>query len=511
MEFKVNTQLLKKITNRFSKLDASESYPVDETTETSRATQYYRSIKMALEQTRRARYTDYRTMDDGYVEVSAALDLYADNAAKGIDEGGVPFEIKSDDGKVQGIIDELMDRTKLPDKTWHTLRNMAKMGDEFDEAVVRDDLIVKLKTLQQETIRMEVDDYGREKDKPYTQRSPSGGQLAEFERWQIIHWKNGGAKWLYGESVLKPIRRVYRQLEFMEDSLVLTQITGGPARYKFKINTVGMDYKTGEKHIKKIKEDYKRRRFINPTTNQFETTQNPIGPQEDIFLDQESDVDIIQGATNLTGMVRGIEHFWNKLFIGLKTPKILLGLEKDVGAKNLAVEQIIQFACGVGRLRSGFRNGLVKLCDRQLILSGVMPSKDLYWAEFAPMSTVDELRKWTIEKLKAEVVKVYKVDIGIPFTDEIMLRDYVGITDPDDIKAMLGQKKQPPTTQKPKGGNGEDTSAKRLSATTGLSVPGAPGVTVNKERQMDDPDGWQAAIFEIERQVGHLKNLSSLG
>jgi len=212
MEIKINIPLIDKITALFTK--AEPQTPRELTTETSVEVgliSYYFK-KMKLERTRKAKYGDYAIMDDEYPEISTALDLYADNATKEREDGSA-FQVKSKESRVQNMLNDLVQRTKLKDSIWETARKTAKMGDDFDEVVVdKDNWIVKLKNLPAEQMQYEIDEYGRPADKPYVQKDEGGtGNLADFEDWQIIHWKNGGVKSMYGESVMKSIRRVYKE------------------------------------------------------------------------------------------------------------------------------------------------------------------------------------------------------------------------------------------------------------------------------------------------------------
>jgi intein/homing endonuclease len=220
----------------------------------------------------------YRNFACERVFVHNSLDLYADNATKDRNEAGDPFEVKAKDIRVQNIINEIIERTKVKEMIWDTARAMAKMGDDFDENVVNDKgLIVRLKNLEPYTMFKNVDEYGRVKEKPYVQKDEmTGVTVAEFEPWQIIHWKNGGMKKMYGESVMKSIRRVYKQLQLMEDGMVISRLTRSQLRYKILVDVEGMDKEEREDYIKKVKNEFKKKRLINPLTGKLETAQNPL-------------------------------------------------------------------------------------------------------------------------------------------------------------------------------------------------------------------------------------------
>lgn len=510
MDWKANWPLINKIASLLSGSEEEKKKDRKETTETSRniSLYYYRMIN--LDHSRKARYADYRLMDEEYVEVAAALDTYADSAAKDHSPSKGPVEIVSENPRVRNIIDELNHRTGIQESLWDTARAIAKMGDDFDEAIVDGKRMVRrLKNLEQEGMSFERDKYGMPLEKPYVQRDPStNAQIAEFFPWQIIHWKNGGVKRVYGDSILRPIRRVYKQLQMMEDGMVIGRLTRSHMRLKFLIDIEGMTPEDAEEHIRNVQEKVKKRRFINPYTGQLEVGQNPFSSEEDLFLgvtkDSNADVGVIQGAMNL-GNIHDVEHFQDKFFIGLKVPKIFYGL--DEASKAIVIEQVIQFTCAVARIRKGLRAGLAKLYGIQLRLAGIEPTVDLYDIRFAPVSMVDEMRKWTMEKLKAEVAKIYKIDIGL-LDDEYILRNFVEVPD-EDIAKLLKKSNGGATAKATAGGNGN--LSLRTSGSTGITATGATAMAAKKAAQEGaDSNGLHIAGLQMMNLIETLRDLVSL-
>jgi len=516
MEVKINIPLIDRISAALSKL-ATPPKKREETTETSfesfAASLYYKKIK--IERTRKAKYIDYLIMDEEYPEISTALDLYADNATKEKGKTGNAIEVKSKNPRVQNIIDELFDRTKIHETLWDTARNLSKMGDEFDEVVVDSEgWIDRLKPLEPAMMHREVDEYGRDAEKPYVQKDESGTvSVAEFEKWQIVHWRNGGQKKLYGESVMKSIRRVYKQLQMMEDGMVIGRLTRSHLRYKILVDVDGLDRDERKSYVEDVKREFKKKRMVNPVTGQLETTQNPLSAEEDFFLgvtkESKADVDVLQGATNL-GNIRDVEYFQTKLFAGLKVPKAFVGLEKDVKAKATIVEEDIQFARTVGRIRKALRMGLNQVIDYQLILRGIAPAKGLYEISFEPISMVDEMRKWTMEKLKAEVAKIYRVDMQI-LGDEFILRSFLGLPD-EEIAAVLRDKPAPLTSPSPKKA---PTPSLRAAGATGMTTPQVGGLNPlamvsqgeDGSNGLNRSDGFHIVTMQMMNLVETLRDL----
>jgi len=220
--------------------------------------------------------------------------------------------------------------------------------------------------------------------------------------------------------------------------------------------------------------------------------------------DSKADVGVLQGATNL-GNIRDVEYFQNKLFAGLKVPKAFLGFEKEVKAKATLVEEDIQFARGVGRIRKGLRAGIRQVCDYQLKLKGIIPVKGLYTIKFARISMVDELRKYTIEKLKADIAKIYKVDMNI-LTDEYLLKNYADVPDEEIADILKKLPKFPPSPP----GNPRGVTSARPAGTTraaGLSGTATPKLSmVNLTKEMGDP----VVIYHLMELLETLRDLMEL-
>ena len=877
MEWKLNIPLIGRLTATFSKSEERKLAPQD-TSETSLTAAYYYK-KVALERTRKACYGDYRLMDESYVEISAALDLYSDNAAKDIDDAKGPFTVTAEESKVQTILDEMIDRTLMKEKFWDTVRSVAKMGDEFDEVVVdSSNLVVRLKTLEPEGMRVDRDAYGRDVEKPFVQVSvETDMKMAEFFSWQILHWKNGGTKRIYGDSILRPIRRVYKQLQLMEDGMVIGRLARSHMRLAHIIDCEGMSPDEQEDHLETVKTRLRKKRLINPYTNQLDTEQNPMcltgdtkvplldgreltilelmnevkegdsvwvyscngtdivpgkatrpwrsgiqaevvkvlldngesikctpdhqfmlrdgswrkarelssgdslmplyrkvdekgyelvypshagtkfeythrivakhtspevwkhtklrtthhanfnrrdnrpqnlpimswwdhkklhigllettfhspegkeksrrsrqtkeyrelrsriskqqwkerksnpemmeryrnfarimlqkcdfnknspkkleairaynklsreeksrimteynkslehrarakvtssanlrrvweneefrkrkseqvsrtmkalwkdpvyrerilsqrkhdergrilplvsnhrvisvescgredvydllvenfhclavsagvivhnSPEEDIFLavtkDSRADVKVIEGSRNL-GNIRDVEYFQNKLFSGL-APKAYFGVERDVNAKSTLTEEDIQFARRIGRIRKAARHGIESLCDRQLVLLGEVPRKGLYEIKFAPISIVDEMRKWTMELIKSQVAKIYRIDIGV-LTDEYILREFLGIPE-DEIPKLIGNPED--KAMRVSGSNGKDYLALRQAGLVGSITPPIPGTDQKKAAQEWKNGGGFHDTLRLISLVEQMRDLISM-
>lgn len=315
----------------------------NETTETGRQQHdgtgtgdfYYK--KMIIERTRIAAYLDYELMDAEHPELSSALDIYADVSVAGEESEEQRFAIDSEDDKVKEVLTDINKRTRIDQDIWPLTRDLCKYGDEFEEIVVSSaGLIVRLKALPQEQMFRNEDKFGLlVEERAFEQRDPATKKvLASFEPWQIAHFRNRTTrKGQYGTSIFSSARRLFKQLQMIEDGLVVGRLSRAHMRYVYKIDVGEMAPAEAEAHVESVKRRVKKRRRLNPITGKFDVMSNPMSAEEDLFVGvrngSPAGVDRLEGQGKM-GEIRDVEYFQNKMFTVIKVPKSYMGLEKDV-------------------------------------------------------------------------------------------------------------------------------------------------------------------------------------
>ncbi|MCK4785193.1 MAG: hypothetical protein KAV87_15695, partial [Desulfobacteraceae bacterium] len=185
-------------------------------------------------------------------------------------------------------------------------------------------------------------------------------------------------------------------------------------------------------------------------------------------------VDTLEGTSRLS-LIKDVEYFQNKMFTIVKVPKSWLGLERDVNAKATLSGQEVQFARTVRRIQHvSLKNGLKKVYDIGLLLQGYDLTKVQYEILFPAIKTIDEVRKWQIEKSKAEVAKIYGVDIDI-VTDNFILKYFLGLTD-EEIKELNAEREV--ESEKAKKAAEAETVAQLKIAQAAIKAGGQPEESV---------------------------------
>ena len=403
------------------------------------------SDETTVESKRKGKYKEYDRMDIEAVEVASALDIYADNATSGDRDKNESIEVLSESEKVLEILNEVKDRLKLDFELWSIAREMVKYGDCFEEVVVYPDMEVhRLKHLAPDEMKVVEDRWGRvDQEHPYEQVNDVGDTEAKFKEWQILHFKmkkDRTSPYGVDGSLLYPIRKVFKQLAMIEDSLVIARLTRAQQRFAFMIDVNGIE--PGEptvEYLKQVKNMMKKKRTIDPMTGKMDLKYNPMSVEEDVFVARRegsgSDVKVLQGASNL-GQLQDVEYFSKKLFAGLKVPKAWMGFEGETHARAVITELDVQFAKTIRRVQQALIEGLRQLFDFVLITRGIDPAQAKYTLRLPVLSAIDELREWQMEVVKASVAKSYK-ELGV--STEWIYRNLLDFTDEDieEIKNAL--------------------------------------------------------------------------
>lgn len=453
-------EIVQRLTDLFRRSPAGEPVPdTDSSIETRKsgengaqqstgAWDWY-SDEVALEGKRKGKYEEYARMDTESVEIASALDIYADNATSGERDEDSIIEIVSDSEKVIEVLDEMVERLDLDADLWSIAREMVKYGDCFEEVVAYPDGEVhRLKHLDPEGIRVKQDQWGRpDPEFPFVQADSTGEEKAKFREWQILHFrmmKDRESKYGVDGSLLYPIRKVFKQLAMIEDSMVIARLTRAQQRFGFRIDVTGIE--PGQPtvdYLNEVKGTLKKKRTIDPVTGQMDMKYNPLSVEEDIFLPVRegggSDVKVLQGASNL-GQLADVEYFSKKLFAGLKVPRAWMGFEGDTKARAVITELDVQFARTIRRVQQSLGRELRKLFDLVLLSRGIDPAVNEYSIRLPVLSTVDELREWQLKLVKTNVAKAYKNDLAV--STVWVYKNLLDMTD-EDIEEMLDALEDP--------------------------------------------------------------------
>jgi hypothetical protein len=386
---------------------------------------YYQS--MMMENDLLSKYTEYDRIDDDLIEVASALDIYADNATAGGNnlEKEYMVVLQKPNRNYQSVIDNLDKKTELRDIVWSIARSTLKYGNWFVEVVTKDNKVVRFKELPVKQMRILKDNYGRLLK---IVQVTENGKTIPIDIWKIVHFSTN-RPYTYGDSILKRLRRVSRQLRLCEDALVIARLTKATQKIIYKVDVTGMTSVEALAYIKKWKTSMSRKKLINPLTGEIVEDFNPLRDEQDVYLpvrqNSPTDVTTLNGDPNISD-IADIEFQQNRLFSGLKVPKAYLGFEADTHNRNVISALDVQFARQVRRLQKILEKGLRHIYDIAFILAGYDPESIDYKIVFPTISTIDALTEWQVNQTKLMTAQLL-LGMGVSLPDEWILGTLLGL------------------------------------------------------------------------------------
>lgn len=325
--------------------------------------------QMAVEQDRKKIYEECWVMYNEDARISAAIDTTAGSATNGAFT--LKFNnVKTDSSSVLKDAEEIMEtiikKTKMKAKIPSIAKELLILGDVFLEVIIdfQQSEIVNLKKLPARTIERQEDEYGNLIG--FVQRDDLGQVIASFEPWQILHmrWNNFTGQ-MYGTSMLRGIRLLYKKLKMTEEDLVIRRRT----RAGLKLHHYGAsaDEPLEEDEV----DDYIK---LNNST--------AMNVRTDFYSNGKWKIDVLRSDDGVA-MMDDIKHLENALFVGLRTPKGLLGIGEQTNKATLERQEVAYIRL-LNEIDEVIGEQVRHVFDIGLQLKGVDPSNieyDLIWRE----------------------------------------------------------------------------------------------------------------------------------
>jgi len=234
-------------------------------------------------QSRAERYSDFDQMEF-MPEIASAMDIYADEMTTSNQFRSLLF-VDTKNEEIKGILQNLyFNVLNIESNLFSWCRTMCKFGDFFLYLDIDEKLGVKtcLGLPSPEIERLEGED---ESNPNYVQYQWNSAGVT-FENWQIAHFRIlGQDKYTpYGTSVLEPARRIWRQLQLMEDAMMAYRIVRAPERRVFYIDVGNVAPQEVEQYIQKVITGLKRNMIVDPNTGRVDLRYNPMSFDEDFYI-----------------------------------------------------------------------------------------------------------------------------------------------------------------------------------------------------------------------------------
>lgn len=404
----------------------------------------YIKNKIYLDNSDNIRYEEFETMEDEIPELSMAIDAHADYIVYPSGTTTSDFvKVTAAKKTIQRKIDAINKRTDLQTLLYPMIRGMLKNGDNFEELVtnVEGNKFLGFRNIPIRTCRPIMKN-GFPSDKIRLQQVIEGKVVAEFTDNEIFHLSLNTDRSKYckegkGVSILEKARLTYRQLKLMEEGLIITRLSRSNQNYAIILDVGEAQGEEVLGFIDNYKKKISRRKYIDPHTGKWTWSQNPLSVIEDIVVPTRSgsggNVVALNSASGVGHDVKDILYFQDKLIYSTGTPKILIGKETDTNSKSTSDNQMIGFVRRIKRFQNLLTPSIKTLYTKILAIEGTFIEAEDLKIEWTPMTTVDEERKVAMDKLRAEVAKIYAVDIKC-VDDEFINEHFLGLSEDEITK-----------------------------------------------------------------------------
>jgi hypothetical protein len=372
----------------------------------------YRSYANAVKPPydRRRRYDIYDEMDE-LPEISSVLDAYAEDCTQFDREKKASVWVEARDKEDEKILNNMFDRLQVADHIEPIHRDVGKYGDDFAELDIEAQIegwdwrdprdIERIENRQgtlvgfEETANLKELVPMLDGATPLTtiqqSTAPTEKQSLSFsyKPWDMVHFRLYRRKreWkqkfrnIYGTSLLAGAERIAKQVKILDDMLMVRRLTKTLDTRVYKIDTGRSTPEEDVMILKRWRNAIKRRPYIDPAGNRFDSPFDPFTFQEDLFWPvregSASSVEVIPGQPNVSDIM-DIAHFRDKEFGALRAPKAYFGFEGDINAKATLSTQDIKWGRACNSLQRAARNGLTRLCQIELALH----NRDALHSEF---------------------------------------------------------------------------------------------------------------------------------
>ena len=387
-------------------------------------------------------HQDFRAMDQS-PEIAAALNIIRDECITRGEKGKI-LDIFSENSRVKTVLEDLFFNRLDIDfslKLW--IRDLLKYGDFFLQLHIdKEEGIYGVMSLPTDEIHREEGFDGRTDDVRF--RWETTGDI--FEDWQIAHFRllEDTRKLPYGRSILDPARKLWKQLQLAEDSMLVYRITRAPERRVFYIDVGNLEHDDVAQFIQQFQIQLKKQPIVDQRTGNINLKYNPMNVTEDYFIpmraDKSSRIETLPGASNL-GDIQDIEYFQNKLFASLQVPKNYLNYGESLPGGSTLSQQDLRFARTINTIQQAILAELKRIANIHLYFNGFKDDIDNFTLTLNNPSTQQELLKLETMKARLEVFKeMFSAEATSPVSYVWAMENILGFSK-NEIKLILKQKK----------------------------------------------------------------------
>ena len=248
----------------------------------------------------------------------------------------------------------------------------------------------------------------------------------------------------FGQSVLRPIHRVYRQLSMIEDAVIIYRIVRAPERRVFYLDVGNMPPSRVKIYLDQVKNEMRQKRAPGQSAGGKDMVDGQFDPtsiQEDMFFPvtaagRGSRVETLPGGTEDfgTGLLK---YFQDKVFRGLRIPTSYMtgtdgaSAQYNDGKVGIAYIEELRFAQFIRRLQDRMDEVLDQEFKVYLKVCGLKIDDEIFKIKLPDPANFALYRQAALD---ADLISSFKniEDTGY-LSKRLILKRYLGLTD-DEIQ-----------------------------------------------------------------------------
>lgn len=249
----------------------------------------------------------------------------------------------------------------------------------------------------------------------------------------------------FGQSVLRPIFRVYRQMSMIEDAVIIYRIVRAPERRVFYVDVGNMPPQRVKQYLEQVKNEIRQKRVPGMSNNgqkdMVDGQYDPTSLQEDYFFPvtatgRGSRVETLPGGTEDFGTTL-LKYFQEKLFRGLRIPASYMtgaeaqGAQYNDGKVGIAYIEELRFANFIMRLQERINSIIDNEFKIYLKVCGLKVDDEIFNIRLPDPANFALYRQAALD---ADLVSAFNNISGEKtLSKRFILKRYLGLTD-DEIQ-----------------------------------------------------------------------------
>lgn len=413
-----------------------------------------------------SRLSSYKQYDamDADLDIARSLDIIAEEMSGKDDKTQLPFEIEYQKEDNQDISDTTTVTLRQAVRQWSITQDFNKRIFSIARCMIKygDCFFRKLSDTKKWVYidpslihGIEIDQLGNKVayhiKRAGTTNPSFGGKQEQLEivpAAAMIHFTmcdDMGVSAPFGDSILKPIHRVYRQLAMIEDAVIIYRIVRAPERRVFYIDVGNQPPPRVKQYLEQIKNEIRQKRVPGRSANggndvvdgQYDATSM----QEDIFFPvtaagRGSRVETLPGGTEDFGSGL-LKYFNEKISRGLRIPTSYMqgtdgaGAQYNDGKVGIAYIEELRFAQFIRRLQDRIDEIMDQEFKVYLKVVGLKIDDEIFKIKLPDPANFALYRQAALD---ADLIGSYNnIANDKTLSKRFMLKRYLGLTD-DEIQ-----------------------------------------------------------------------------